>query len=132
VKSLIIAAALACAPAAALAADVSGVWNVNGAFGDAIKYSSVCTLKQDTAGKLAGTCKGTQQEDAATTGAVTGTSVAFAYDTTYQGSPVHLDYKGDVQADGSVKGTVDAGGAQGTFTATTGAAAAPAAPAAAK
>ncbi|HVM99491.1 MAG TPA: hypothetical protein VMT68_04675 [Caulobacteraceae bacterium] len=117
-KSLIIAAVLACAPAAALAADESGTWNVSGAFGEAIKYTSVCTLKQDDAGKLTGSCKGTQNEDAAATGAVTGTSVEFAYDTTYQGSPVHLDYKGDLQSDGSLKGTVDTGGAQGTFTAT--------------
>ena len=117
-KSIIIAAVLACAPAAALAADLSGVWTVNGAFGEAIKFSSVCTLKEDAAGKLTGACKGTQQEDAATTGAVTGATAAFGYDTTYQGSPVHLDYKGDVQADGSLKGTVDAAGGEGTFTAT--------------
>jgi hypothetical protein len=119
VKSLIIAAALALAPAAALAADESGAWTLKGDIGNgAVTWSSVCTLKQDDAGKLTGSCKGTQQEDAAATGSVTGSTVEIIYDTTYQGSPVHLDYKGDVQSDGSLKGTVDTGGPQGTFTAT--------------
>ena len=120
-KSFIIAAIIACAPAAALAADISGAWTINGDIGGgAVKWSSACVLKQDSAGKLSGTCKGTQSEDAAATGSVTGTSMEVIYDTTYQGSPVHLDYKGDLQADGSVKGTVDTGGPPGTFTATKG------------
>lgn len=134
-KKLALAAALALAPAVALAADISGDWNVAGAF-DAmgIKYNSACKLAQDAGGKLTGTCQGTQNEAAATTGEVTTgadgkTAVEFAYDTTYQGTPVHLDYKGALQADGAISGTVDAGGADGTFTATKGPP--PAAPAAA-
>ena len=140
-KKLVLAAVVALLPGAALAADISGAWNVAGAF-DAmgIKYNSACTLKQDSGGKLTGTCQGTQQESVATTGAVTTgadgkTAVEFAYDTSYQGSPVHLDYKGALQADGTVTGAVDAGGISGTFVATKGApaaAAAPAAPAATK
>ena len=136
-KKLILATAFALLPAAALAADLSGAWNVAGSF-DAmgIKYTSACTLAQDAGGKLTGTCQGTAQESAATTGTVTTgadgkTAVEFAYDTSYQGTPVHLDYKGAVQADGTLAGTVDAGGASGTFTAAKGApAAAAAAPAA--
>ena len=137
-KRFVLAAALVLAPGAALAADVSGAWSIAGSF-DAmgIKYSSECKLAQASDGKLSGACTGTQNEAAATTGAVTTgsdgkTAVAFAYDTTYQGSPVHLDYKGALQADGTVTGAVDAGGAQGTFVATKGAAAAaaPATPAA--
>jgi hypothetical protein len=120
VKKLIVAAALTLAPGLACAADVSGAWTINGAFGDAIKYSVTCTLAQDSSGKLSGPCKDPQGATVQTTGAVNGSSVEFAYDTTYQGSPVHLDYKGDVQQDGSLKGSVDAGGAQGTFTATKG------------
>ena len=123
-KKLVLAALLALAPGAALAADLSGGWNVAGAF-DAmgIKFTSACKLAQDSSGKLTGTCQGTQQESAATTGTVTTgadgkTAVEFAYDTSYQGSPVHLDYKGAVQADGTLAGTVDAGGVSGTFTAT--------------
>jgi hypothetical protein len=138
VKKYVLAAALALAPGAALAADLGGAWSVAGSF-DAmgIKYASQCTLAQAGDGKLTGTCTGTQNEAAATTGAATTgadgkTAVEFAYDTTYQGTPVHLAYKGALQADGTVTGTVDAGGAQGTFVATKGGAAAPpaAAPAA--
>jgi len=132
VKKFLLAAAFVLAPAAAVAADVSGDWTVAGSF-DAmgIKYSSQCKLAEASDGKLTGACTGTQNEQAATTGAVTGTngstSIEFAYDTTYQGTPVHLDYKGAPQADGTISGSVDAGGAQGTFVATKGVAAAPAA-----
>jgi hypothetical protein len=137
VKKMLLAAALVLAPGAALAADVSGDWNVAGSF-DAmgIKYASHCKLAQAADGKLTGACLGTQNEQAAATGAATTadgkTAVEFAYDTTYQGMPVHLAYKGALQADGTLAGAVDAGGAQGTFTAAKGpappAAAAPATP----
>ena len=58
-KKLVLAAVLALAPGAALAADLSGAWNVAGSF-DAmgIKYTSACTLAQDSGGKLTGTCTG--------------------------------------------------------------------------
>jgi hypothetical protein len=118
VKRLLIAAAFALAPATVFAADFSGAWTIHGDIGGSIQWTSACTLKQDAAGKLTGTCKGTQAEDAAASGAVSGTSITLAYDTTYQGSPVHLAYTGDVQADGTAKGTVDTGGPAGTFTLT--------------
>ena len=114
-KRLLIAAAFALAPATVFAADFSGPWTIHGDIGGSIQWTSACTLKQAADGTLSGTCKGTQAEDAAATGSVTGTTITIAYDTTYQGSPVHLDYKGDVQPDGSLKGNIDAGQAQGTF-----------------
>jgi opacity protein-like surface antigen len=118
-KKLLLAAVLACAPSAVLAADMTGAWTINGAF-DAmgVKYTVTCNLTQDGTGKLAGPCKGPMGEPLTAAGAVTGASVELAYDTTYQGAPVHLDYKGDVQSDGTLKGTIDTGGPQGTFTAT--------------
>jgi hypothetical protein len=122
VKNLLIAAAaIALAPAAASAADMSGVWVVNADFGGAITYTTTCTLKDD-AGALTGSCTDPQGGAVVnTTGKVTESatdpSMEWAYDTTYQGAPIHLDYKGDVQADGTLKGTIDAGGPQGTFTA---------------
>jgi hypothetical protein len=118
VKRLLIAAAFALAPATVFAADFSGAWTIHGDIGGSIQWTSACTLKQAADGTLSGTCKGTQAEDAAATGSVTGTTITIAYDTTYQGSPVHLAYKGDVQADGTAKGTVDTGGPAGTFTLT--------------
>jgi hypothetical protein len=115
-KRLLIAAAFALAPATVFAADLSGACTLHGDIGGSIQWTSACTLKQDADGKLSGTCKGTQSEDAAATGTVTGTTLEIAYDTTYQGSPVHLDYKGDAQADGSLKGVIETGMAEGTFT----------------
>ena len=122
-KLLLAGAFLALAPAGAMAADESGAWKINGAF-DAmgINYSITCTMAQGDAGALTGTCTAPQGETGdpiKATGTVStdGTKVEIQYDTTYQGSPVHLDYKGDVQPDGSLKGTIDAGAAQGTFTA---------------
>ena len=117
-KRLLIAAAFALAPATVFAADFSGPWTIHGDIGGSIQWTSACTLTQGSDGKLSGTCKGTQNEDAAATGSVTGTTIEILYDTTYQGSPVHLDYKGDVQPDGTAKGTVDTGGPPGTFTLT--------------
>ena len=123
-KRLLLAAVLACAPSIALAADISGAWTINGAF-DAlgVKFTATCTFSQDAAGKLTAPCKGPQGEDISATGAVTSGSdgkpmVEFGYDTNYQGTPVHLDYKGAPQTDGSLAGTIDTGGPQGTFTAT--------------
>lgn len=118
VKRLLIAAAvLALSPAAALAADLSGAWKINGSFDSmGINYSLTCTLTQ-TGSALAGPCKGPQGEDIKATGSVDGATAVISYDTNYQGAPVHLDYKGAVQSDGSLKGTIDAGAAQGAFTA---------------
>ncbi len=117
-KRLLIAAAFALAPATVFAADFSGPWTIHGDIGGSIQWTSACTLTQGSDGKLSGTCKGTQNEDAAATGSVSGTAIEIVYDTTYQGSPVHLAYAGDVQTDGTAKGTVDTGGPAGTFTLT--------------
>ena len=118
VKRLLIAAAvLALSPAAAMAADLSGSWKLDGNFNDMIKFSITCKLTQ-TGTTLAGPCVGPQGEALAATGTTDGSKMEIAYDTTYQGSPVHLAYAGDVQADGTAKGTVDTGGPAGTFTLT--------------
>ena len=105
-KRLLIAATalMAMAPVAAFAADLSGSWTISGAF-DAlhIKYSVACTLTQ-TAAALAGPCKDDQGAVLQSTGSFDGTNAVISYDTTYQGNPVHLDYKGALQADGSLKG----------------------------
>ena len=117
-KLLLAAAAVALAPTLASAADFSGAWTLNGAFDSmGIKYVVTCQLKDDGTGKLSGPCHSDQQGDSNATGTVAGTAFELAYDTTYNGTPVHLDYKGAVAGDGSVSGTVDTGGPQGTFTA---------------
>ncbi len=123
-RYLILAAALALAPAAALADDMSGVWTINGEFAAMdVKFTTTCTLKQDASGALSGPCTGASNEPVTASGAVrTGMGgkpeVDFGYDTNYEGTPVRLEYVGAPQADGSLAGTVSAHGAQGTFTAT--------------
>ena len=118
-KRLILAGALALAPTLALAADISGAWVVNGDFEQmGMKYSLTCTFT-DEGGKLTAPCKGDQTvPDVTASGTVDGDSVEFGYDTTYMGNPVHLDYKGAVQSDGSIKGSIATGGPEGAFTAT--------------
>ncbi len=116
-KRLILAGALLLAPSLAAAADVSGAWTLNDDFASiGRKFTITCTFTDD-GGKLSGPCK-SDQGDATATGAVDGANVEFGYDVTYQGLPLHLDYKGAVQEDGSIKGTIAAGVADGVFTAT--------------
>ncbi|MFI4934399.1 MAG: hypothetical protein ACHP7N_07260 [Caulobacterales bacterium] len=115
-RLLIAGAVLSFMPAAAFAADMSGSWKIDANFGDAIKFSITCALTE-TSGALAGTCTGPQGESLKATGTADATKAVISYDTTYQGGPIHLDYKGDVQPDGSLKGVIEAGGAEGAFTA---------------
>jgi hypothetical protein len=123
VKRLLLAAVLACAPGMALAADFSGAWTINANFASmGVTFTATCTLTQDASGKLAGPCKGPNGEALTAAGAVTTgsdgkTQVEFGYDTSYQGTPVHLDYKSTPQADGSLAGSIETGGPEGTFTA---------------
>jgi len=124
VRKLLLALGLTLAPVAALADDMSGTWTINAAFESmGVTFTTTCTFKQDAAGNLAGPCKGTADEQTPASGALrTGMSgkpeVDFGYDTNYEGTPVHLEYVGLPQADGSLTGTISAHGAQGTFTAT--------------
>jgi hypothetical protein len=118
VKKLLIAAvALALAPVSVQAAGLSGVWKVHGAFTGVITYTAICTFKQAGA-SLAGPCIDTSNNtNAPAKGTVSGGAVEFGYDASFNGVAVHLDYKGAVQPDGSLKGVILTGGPQGVFTA---------------
>jgi hypothetical protein len=119
VKTLLIAAAaaLALAPASALAAGLSGVWKVHGVFSGVITYTAVCTFKPAGA-NFAGPCVDpSNNTNVQAKGAVNGGAVEFGYDASFNGVAVHLDYKGAVQPDGTLKGVIVTGGPQGTFTA---------------
>jgi hypothetical protein len=118
VKRLFIgAAALALLPATGQAADLSGVWKVHGAFTGVITYTALCTFKQ-TGASLAGPCVDrANNTNAQAKGAVNGGAVEFTYVATFNGITAHLDYKGALQADGTLKGVIETGGPQGAFTA---------------
>lgn len=113
-RLLTAAAVLALTPATALAADMTGVWKIDGNFNDMIKYTITCTIAQ-TGATLAGDCKDDQGADPKITGSNDGTNTVISYDTNYQGSPVHLDYKGSFQPDGTLKGEIDTAQGNGTF-----------------
>ncbi len=117
-KNLVIAATvLFLAPAGAQAADLSGVWKVHGVFNGVISYTAVCTFRQSGA-SLAGPCVDpSNNTNVQAKGAVSGASVEFGYDASFNGLAVHLDYKGALQSDGSLKGLIATGGPQGSFTA---------------
>lgn len=111
-KTLLLALTLAALPAAA--ADVSGVWKVEGDIaGNAV--TPACTLKQ-AENKLSGSCK-SELGDAPLKGEVDGKKVKFEYDIEYNGQKYTLVYLGELASDTELKGTIDVGVATGAFTA---------------
>ncbi len=128
-KKLLIMAAAAGAlvlPGLANAADVSGAWKVTVSFGD-MTFHTNCNFTQ-AAAALTGTCISADMppegqpapKPAAVTGTVDGSNVAFGYDITLGDMPIHLDYKGVLDSDTSMKGNIGAGDMQIPFTATKG------------
>lgn len=97
--------------------DVSGEWNASLQL-DAITATPTITFKQDGT-KLTGEYVSQQYGKFPLTGEVTGTAVAFTVSMNIEGNAINAVYSAVLQADGSMKGTVDIGGAMGgAFTAT--------------
>ena len=115
-KKLLIAAAVLLAPTAASAADLSGVWKLNLDIAG-MMIPLACTFTE-TGQTLGGTCDGADGKPAAVTGAIDGSKVTWAYDTKFQDMPMHVAYTGEIKADASIGGAVDASGNAGTFTGT--------------
>ncbi len=113
---LFVAAFLSLTPAAALADGLSGAWQISGNFNDVVKYTVNCKFTP-TGAKFSGPCQDDHGQSFQAAGSMEGGKAQIVYDTTYEGTPVHLAYSGDVQTDGTLKGSVDAGIAQGVFTA---------------
>jgi opacity protein-like surface antigen len=101
---------------AALAADVSGTWTVDGdVYGHPVNFT--CVLKQDGE-TLSGTAT-LGPNSVPVTGRVTDRKVAFEYDATGDdGTTYHLVFTGTLGEDGGLKGTIAVAGVEGTFTAT--------------
>jgi len=97
-------------------ADHSTTWKFDVGFTPEIKYSVLCTFKADGV-KIKGPCSIIQGPTLQAKGAVDGSKATFAYDTYYQGRAVHVEYTGEVQADGSMKGPIREGDSEGSFTA---------------
>ena len=112
---LAIAAAAIALMIPAIASAEPQTWNVKSDIAG-IQFTLKCNL--DIAdGKLSGPCINSMDgKPVQATGTYTDTTSEFSYDTEYQGSPIKVTYKGQMQSDGTVKGTMEAGGAEGTFT----------------
>jgi hypothetical protein len=118
-KLAIAAAALALA-VPGLASAAQQTWKIDGDVGG-FMFTLTCTLEIGD-GKISGPCvSNLDPAPVATTGTYTVsgevTSSEFSYDVKVNDMPLHVVYKGQSQPDGSVKGTVDAQGNAGTFTA---------------
>lgn len=102
---LVLAAAALLAPVIACAKDVSGAWKfeTTGAHGGT--STMTCTLT-GSGNTIAGSCVTQQGSTVKVSGTLTGDNVDFGYDL--NGSPLHVDFKGVIQPDGSIKGTVTA------------------------
>jgi hypothetical protein len=98
-------------PAKSGNADLSGTWNASLQL-DTITATPTFTLKQDGS-KLTGEYISQQYGKFPLTGEVTGTAVTFTVAMNIEGNALSAVYSGVVQADGSLKGTVDIGGAMG-------------------
>ncbi len=105
--------ALAFAVGASIAsADVSGTWTLNVQLGDLGGGTPTVTMTEDAEGKITGNYNG-QLGQSPIEGKAEGNDFQFAI-TSDMGS---VTYKGTLQEDGTVKGTVDFGGmGGGTFT----------------
>jgi hypothetical protein len=97
--------------------DVSGTWNASLQL-DTVSATPTFTLKQDGS-KLTGEYVSQQYGKFPLTGEVTGTAVTFTVAMNIEGNALNAVYSGVLQADGSLKGSVDIGGAMsGSFSAT--------------
>jgi hypothetical protein len=101
---------------AALAADVSGTWKVDGdVYANPVKFS--CALKQEGAA-LSGKATFEDGKEIAVTGSVKEKTVSFEFDTEHEGVAYHLVFTGTLGEDGGLKGTIAVAGVEGTFSAT--------------
>lgn len=103
--ALPIAALTLLAPALACASDLTGAWKFEAAGPKGGATTMTCTLTRSGT-HIAGSCVTPHGATVDVSGAVTASEVDFGYNLT--GSPLHVDFKGVLQSDGSIKGTITA------------------------
>ena len=120
VSSALVALALAAAAPALRAQakiDISGAW-VFSVTTDAGTTTPEVTFKQDGE-KLTGHYSSQTLGEADFTGTLKGQDLVFSFSADLQGTAVPVTYKGTVESNAAIKGTIDVAGglASGTFTA---------------
>jgi hypothetical protein len=114
-RSIVTVLVVVAAATTALAADLTGTWNVDGiVYGNPVKYA--CTLKQD-GDKLTGTAK-LEGKDYPVAGTVTDAVVTWKFQIEYNGAPLELEFTGAKASDAEIKGKIAVMGVEGEFTAT--------------
>lgn len=102
---LVLAAAVLLAPTVTCARDVSGAWKFDATGARGGTSTMTCTLTR-SGNALSGSCVTQRGSTVDVSGTVAGDNLDFGYQVT--GSPLHIDFKGVIQSDGSIKGTVTA------------------------
>jgi hypothetical protein len=117
-RSFLFAAVLVASFQAANAADVSGSWRVTGSVADNPVETTCALTQKDNA--LSGTCVTKEGKTVDATGSVKDDSIAWHYNSEYNGDPITIKYSGKLGKDGKITGTivVDPYNAEGDFTAT--------------
>jgi hypothetical protein len=106
---------LAAAVLPALAANVSGRWNIDGDVqGNPVK--AICELKQEGS-HITGTCKAEDRDPWKLTGKVEESNITFTYDVEHDGQTYTLVYTGTMDGDSAMKGQIEVAGVTGDFTA---------------
>jgi hypothetical protein len=88
----------------ALAADVSGTWKVDGSVANN-PVNAICTFKQ-TDTHISGSCKMDSDQDLTVKGEVTDKQATWQYDLEYEGTMYTLTFKGTLDSDSSMKGSI--------------------------
>jgi hypothetical protein len=114
-KHVLLIAAMLLAPAISCASDISGAWKFEAIGPRGGASTMTCTLAR-TGDNITGSCVTAQGTTVDVAGAVDGDDVDFGYNLA--GSPLRVDFKGAIQADGSIKGTVTAAIPPAPFTGT--------------
>jgi uncharacterized lipoprotein YmbA len=97
--------ALVCAAIPADAAEIAGTWRLTGRVAD-VNIDRVCTIRQ-TESRIQGACKN-QSGETVLSGEVNGGNITWKYESKYDGATVVLVFKGTLESDTAIKGTITA------------------------
>jgi hypothetical protein len=103
--AMLFATATLLASAIAGAEDLPGTWKFQATGAKGGTTTMTCTLTRSGT-HIAGSCVTERGVTVDVSGTATASQVDFGYNLA--GSPLHVDFKGVIQSDGSIKGTVTA------------------------
>jgi hypothetical protein len=93
-------------------AQIAGIWQLTGRIAD-VAIDRVCTI-QRTENKIQGPCKN-QVGETVLSGEVNGNSVTWKYEAKYGSAKVMLVFKGTLESDVEMKGTITASDTAGNY-----------------